>query len=149
MGKLILKIKIICLSCSNTSSYYKKIKFSLSKKTVYDSFRQGITMGKCKTKAIQTDLGTFRHSQAYSKPCANLAYSEPWYIQNPDTFKTRNIFKTLVHSEPRCIGNSGILNTQGLFRHLRLFIITYYFYSYTRKRFYWVTFKHRKRWMST
>ena len=32
---------------------------------------------KCKTKTIQTDLGTFRHIQAYSKPCVNLAYSEP------------------------------------------------------------------------
>ena len=46
-------------------------------------------MGKCKTKAIQTDLGTFRHNQAYpgiiqaySKPCVTLAYSKPWYIQN-------------------------------------------------------------------
>ena len=62
-------------------------------------------MGKCKTKAIQTDLGTFRHNQAYSETCVNLAYSEPWYIQNPDIFKTRNICRTLVHSEP------GILKT--------------------------------------
>ena len=73
-------------------------------------------MGKCKTKAIQTDLGTFRHSQAYSKPCVNLAYSEPWYIQNPDIFKTRNIFRTLIYSE---IENSGIFKTQGLLRHLQ------------------------------
>ena len=70
-------------------------------------------MGKCKTKAIQTDLGTFRHDQAYSKPCVILAYSEQWYIQNPD------IFKTLVYSGPRCIENSGIFKAQGLFRHLR------------------------------
>ena len=41
-------------------------------------------MGKCKTKAIQTDLATFRHNQAYpgiiqaySKPCVTLAYLEP------------------------------------------------------------------------
>ena len=76
-------------------------------------------MGKCKTKAIQTDLGTFRHNQAYSKPCVNLAYSEPWYIQNPDIFKTINIFRILVYSEPRCTENSGTFKTQGLFRHLR------------------------------
>ena len=45
-------------------------------------------MGKCIAKAIQTDLGTFRHNQvypgiiqAYSKPCITLAYLEPWYIQ--------------------------------------------------------------------
>ena len=44
-------------------------------------------MGKSKTKAIQTDLGTIRHNQAYpgiiqvystySKPCVTLAYLEP------------------------------------------------------------------------
>ena len=41
----------------------EEIKFLLSKKTVYGSFRQTITMGKFKTKAIQADLGTFRHIQ--------------------------------------------------------------------------------------
>ena len=46
-------------------------------------------MGKCKTKAVQTDLRTFRQNHAYSKPCATLAYLEPWYIQ-----------KTLTYSEP-------------------------------------------------
>ena len=76
-------------------------------------------MGECKTKAIQTDLGTFRHNQAYSKPCVNLAYSELWYIQNPGIFKTRNIFRTLVYLEPRSIENSGIFKTQGLLKHLR------------------------------
>ena len=65
-------------------------------------------MSKCKTKAIQTDLGTFRHNQVYSKPCVNLVYLEPWYIQNPDIFKARNIFRTLVYSESRYIENSGI-----------------------------------------
>ena len=64
-------------------------------------------MGKCKTKAIQTDFGIFRHNQAYpgiiqaySKPCVILTYLEPWYIQNPNIFKIRNIFRTLVDSEP-------------------------------------------------
>ena len=46
-------------------------------------------MGKCKTKAIQTDLGTFRDNQAYpgiiqaySKPCVTLVYLEPLaYLQ--------------------------------------------------------------------
>ena len=64
-------------------------------------------MGKCKTKAIQTDFGTFRHNQAYpgiiqtySKPCVILTYLEHWYIQNPNIFKIRNIFRTLVYSEP-------------------------------------------------
>ena len=58
-------------------------------------------MGKCKTKAIQTDLGTLRHNQAYSIPCINLPYSkrktcsEVWYIQKP------GILKTLAYSKPK------------------------------------------------
>ena len=76
-------------------------------------------MVKRKTKAIQTDLGTFRHNQAHSKPCVNRAYPEPWYIQNLNIFKIRNIFRTLVYSELWYIENSGIFKTQGLFRHLR------------------------------
>ena len=59
-------------------------------------------MSKCKTKAIQTDLDTFRHNQAHSKPCVNLVCSELWYIRNPNIFKTRNIhnpgiFRILVY----------------------------------------------------
>ena len=82
-------------------------------------------MGKYKTKAIQVDLGIFRHIQAYaarhiqaySKPFLSLhiqtpgifrtltnsepeAYSEPWFIQNPGIFRTRGIFRSLVYSEP-------------------------------------------------
>ena len=74
-------------------------------------------MGKCKTKAIQTDLGLFRHNQAY--PGIIQAYSgifstlcKPgnlglWYIQNPDIFRTRSIFRTPVYSERWHIQNSG------------------------------------------
>ena len=71
-------------------------------------------MGKCKTKAIQADLGIFRHIrtyldiirhtqaysgiiQAYSEPCVALAYSKLWYIQNPGIFKTRGILRTLLY----------------------------------------------------
>ena len=60
-----------------------------------------------------------RHIQAYSILYVNLAYTEPWYIQNPDIFKTRNIFRALVYSEPWFTQNSGIFKTQGLFRHLQ------------------------------
>ena len=76
-------------------------------------------MGNCKTKAIQTDLDTFRHNQEYSKPCVNLAYSEPWYTQNADIFKTRNILIIQVSLELAYIENSGIFKTRDLFRHLR------------------------------
>ena len=48
-------------------------------------------MGKCKTKAIQTDLGTFRHNQAY--PGIIQAYSKPC-VNNP------GIFRAVIYSEP-------------------------------------------------
>ena len=63
-------------------------------------------------------MGTFRHNQAYpeiiqaySNPCVTLAYLEPWYIQNPDMFKTRSIFRTLAYSQPWYIQNPGIFRT--------------------------------------
>ena len=63
-------------------------------------------MGKCKTKAIEADLGILRHIlaklgiiQAYSELCVTLVYSELWYIQNPGIFKTKGIFRTLVYSK--------------------------------------------------
>ena len=76
----------------------EKIKFLLFSKTVYGSFRQGITIGKCKTKAIH----------AHSEPCVTLKYLESWYILNPDIFKTRRIFTTLVNLETQYIQNAGI-----------------------------------------
>ena len=61
-------------------------------------------MGKYKTKAIQADLGksthilvysniqeySARHTQDYSgifRTLCKMAYSEPWYIQNPVEFR--------------------------------------------------------------
>ena len=79
-------------------------------------------MGKYKTKLVQTDLGTFRHNHTYSKPCVTLAYLEPWYIQNPDIFRTRSIFRTLAYSEPEAyseppyIQKAGIFKIRGIFR---------------------------------
>ena len=50
-------------------------------------------MGKCKTKAIHTDLGTFRHNHAY-----------PGIIQTySGIFKTlcnRGILRTVAYPEP-------------------------------------------------
>ena len=55
-------------------------------------------MGECKTKAIQTNLGTFRHNQTY--PGIIQAYSDIFRIMcYPD------IFKAKVCPEPRHIQN--------------------------------------------
>ena len=48
------------------SATIEKIIFFLFKKTIYGSFRQGITMEKCKTKAIQADLTIPTHISSYS-----------------------------------------------------------------------------------
>ena len=72
--------------------------------------------------------------QAYYEPCVtltyselwyihNLTYSEPdaysklWYIQNSGTFRTRDIFRILVYSNPWDVQNRG--HTQNLVKHLQ------------------------------
>ena len=61
-------------------------------------------MEKYKAKAIQADLGIFRHNQTYSgiiqtysKSCVVLAYSEPSYIRNSGIFRIRGILRTLAY----------------------------------------------------
>ena len=49
--------------------------------------KQGITMGKFKTKAIVVYSDISKHIQRgiirnIQNPCVALTYSEPWYIQN-------------------------------------------------------------------
>ena len=62
-------------------------------------------MGKCKTKAIQTDLGTFRHNQTY--PGIIQVYSGKFRtLCYPEIFKT-GISRTLTYSEP----GAGIFRT--------------------------------------
>ena len=75
-------------------------------------------MGECKTKAIQTNLGTFSHNltypgiiQAYLEPCVTLTYLKLWYIQNPDIFRTGSILRTLAYSQPWYIKNLAIFRT--------------------------------------
>ena len=68
-------------------------------------------MGKCKTKAIQADLHTSRHNQAYPgiiqaylKSCVTLAYLELWYVEKPINQKhiqSPSIFRILLYSEPK------------------------------------------------
>ena len=43
----------------------EKIKFCLFTKTASCSFRQGLATEKCKTKAIQVDLGMFTYLPGY------------------------------------------------------------------------------------
>ena len=84
---------------------YKKSNFDSLKK-VYGSFRQGITMEKCKTKAIQANLGIFTHIQeffghihAYLEPSVTLTYLEPWYIQNQKNIQNHGVFRSLTYSK--------------------------------------------------
>ena len=107
-------------------------------------------MGKCKAKSIHTDLGMlmhipvywgiFRYIQTYSaiiqgyfEPCAALAYSEVWYIQNSGIFKTRGIFRTLVYPKLWHIQNQKRFQNPGLFRALGYSELEAY--SSTIKRF--------------
>ena len=91
-------------------------------------------MSKYKTKAIQTDLGTFRHNQVYPgiiqtysgifKTLCNpgifrtVVYPESWHIQNQKYIQNPSIFTTLAYSEPTYIQKAGIFKIQGIFRAL-------------------------------
>ena len=61
-------------------------------------------MGKCKINAIQTDLGTFRHNQAYAGIIQ--AYSDIF-----ETLHNPVIFRTVEYPEPLHIQNPGIFRT--------------------------------------
>ena len=75
------------------SATIEKIKFCLFNKTTSRSFRQGITMEKCKTKAIQGILGFFTHCPVYS----GIIQAYSGILK---TLSNPGIFKTLVYSEP-------------------------------------------------
>ena len=47
-------------------------------------------------RQISAHSGMIKHIQA----TGTLAYLEPWYIQDPNIFKIRKIFGTLVYQNP-------------------------------------------------
>ena len=59
-----------------------------------------------------------RHIQVYSEPCVTVAFLELWYIQNPDIFRTRSLFRTLAYSQPWYIKDAGMLKIRVKFRTL-------------------------------
>ena len=62
-------------------------------------------MGECKAKAIQTNLGTFRHNQTY--PGIIQAYSGIFRtLCYPDIFYNCGISRTLTYSEPEAYSES-------------------------------------------
>ena len=91
-------------------------------------------MGKCKIKVIETDLGTFKHNQAYAgiiqaypgifKTLYNpgifrtVLYSESWYVENQKHIQNPGIFTSLVYSEPPYIQNASTFKIGGIFRTL-------------------------------
>ena len=88
-------------------------------------------MVKCKAKAIQTNLGRFRHNKTYpgiiqaypgisrTLYCSDIfktvVYPEPWHIQNQKHIQNFGIFAALVYSEPRYIQNAGVFKIWGIF----------------------------------
>ena len=72
-------------------------------------------MGEYKTKAIQTDLGTFRHNQAY--PGIIQAYSGIFRtLCYPDMFYNCGISRTLTYSEPEAYSEPWRIHNPGIFR---------------------------------
>ena len=130
------KFEILLLQIFSLKPKKKQVKyFQPLQKTILGSFILGFTMRKCKAKAVQADFqvnsrtlphiraysNIFRHNQAYSgiiqliqaflEPCVALTYLEPWYIWIRGIFRTRSIFRTVVHSEHWHIQNPGVFKT--------------------------------------
>ena len=99
------------------------------------SIRQENTVGKCKTKAVQTDLGIFTHIPSYSSIFRHICLNIPGYVQsysgiirhiqelfmhtqNCGVFRTRGIFRTLAHSEPRAYSELSQTSAMELSRSL-------------------------------
>ena len=101
-------------------------------------------MDKCKLKAIQTNLCTFRHNQTYSgfiQAYSGIFRTLWWYIQNPDIFRTpaysqhwniQNpaIFRTLAYSKSEAY--SGPCHTSAM-KYIFTAIIIFTNYDYFRK----------------
>ena len=77
------------------------------------SSRQGITMGKYKTKAIQADLGIFTHIPAYSDISGIFKY-----IQNSGKFRTRRVFRTRRIFRTFVYSETWLNQDPGLFKNL-------------------------------
>ena len=67
---------------------------------------QGITIGKYKAKAIQTDMGIFTHISASLDMSMHIQPDIIRHIQDP---VNPNIFRTLVYSEPWQIQNPSYI----------------------------------------
>ena len=85
---------------------------------------KGLQWVNLKQKPLRQILGTFRHNQtypeiiqAYLEPCLTLTYLKLWYIQNPNMFRTRSIFRITLFSERWHIQNPR--HIQNPVAHLR------------------------------
>ena len=90
-------------------------------------------MSKCKTKAIQEDLGIFRRNHAYSwiiqtysgifrtlcnPSMLTVVYAEPSHIQHQKHIQNPGLFRAPVYSEHWHIQNPRLI--QNPVQHLRL-----------------------------
>ena len=86
---LLVKIFSILQKTKNKSNTYCKYKSNfVFWKKVYNSFKQEIKVGKCKTKAIQADLGIFNHITVYSGIFRRIQAYSPgllYYLIRSDT----------------------------------------------------------------
>ena len=72
-------------------------------------------MGECKAKAIQANLGTFRHNQTY--PGVIQAYSGIFRtLCYPNIFYNCDISRTLTYSEPKAYSEPWDIQNSVIFR---------------------------------
>ena len=121
-----LVVQVLSLKTKNKIKYFqplqKKSNFYFPKKQSMFPLDKGLQWVNVKQQPYR-NVGTFRHSQtyqgiiqAYSGILKTLCYPDifcDWYIQNPNTFRTRSIFRTLPHifDEPLIIFTAIIIFT--------------------------------------
>ena len=79
-------------------------------------FKTNSEMGKCKTKAIQVDLGIFTDIQELFRYIQDSGIFIIWHIQNQMHIQNSGIFKTLAHSKPEIYSESWSIQNPGMFR---------------------------------
>ena len=104
------------LTCRVTSYY-----------VLYDTYSEPCLLLKIQPELFRHIHILFSHIVAYLEPCITPAYSEPYHIQNPCIFRSKNIsrmisnariLRTLSYLELCHIQKLGIFGTRDIFRML-------------------------------
>ena len=81
---------------SSLSKYSLTCRVTLSY-VLYETYSESCLLPEIQTYSgiFTSYFDKFSHIVAYVEPCVTLAYSEPWYVQNPGLFRTQDLFRSV------------------------------------------------------